>query len=89
MENLRRKIKEEEECLARLQQAGGDDDRELVKKCHARLDDLLERHEAFWFLWSKVSEIKEADKNTKYFHHKASPRKKHNYINGLFDGAGV
>lgn len=38
---------------------------------------------------SRVSEIKDGDKNTKYFHHKASQRRLRNYIHGLYDERGV
>ncbi|XP_048501337.1 uncharacterized protein LOC125497714 [Beta vulgaris subsp. vulgaris] len=41
-----------------------------------KLDDLHEKHEAYWYLRSRVAEVKDGDKNTQYFHHKASQRKK-------------
>lgn len=38
-----------------------------------------------WHLRSRVAELKDGDKNTQYFHHKASQTKKRNYIKGLVD----
>lgn len=37
-----------------------------------QLDDLNAKQEAYWYLRSRVSEVRDGDKNTKYFHHKAS-----------------
>lgn len=54
-----------------------------------QLDDLLEKQEAYWYMRSHVAELRDGDKNTKYFHHKASERKTRNYIAGLFDRGGV
>lgn len=46
--------------------------------CNARiaiekkLDELNAKHEAHWFMRSRVSEVRDGDRNTKYFHHKVS-----------------
>lgn len=53
-----------------------------------KVDDLNEKHEAYWYLGSRVAEVCDEDKNTSYFHHKASQRRKRNYIKGLFDDQG-
>ncbi|XP_056695804.1 uncharacterized protein [Spinacia oleracea] len=60
-----------------------DDQCERVK-----LEDLYEKQEAYWYLRSRVAEIKDGDKNTKYFHHKASQRRRRNEIKGLRDETG-
>lgn len=49
------------------------------------LDELNDKFEAYWYIRSLVSEVRDGDRNTKYFHHKASQRKKRNRIKGLFD----
>lgn len=43
----------------------------------------------YWYLRSRVVELKDGDKNTQYFHHKASQRKKRDYVKGLFDAGGA
>lgn len=71
-----------------LQQSTREANREVMLECQGKLDELLKKQEAFWYLRSRVSDIKDGDKNTKYFHHKASQRKRRNYIHGLFDEWG-
>ncbi|KAL5804637.1 hypothetical protein ACOSQ3_031437 [Xanthoceras sorbifolium] len=57
----------------------------LVEK---ELDDLLLQDEIYWRQRSRVSWLKFGDKNSKFFHAKASARRKHNEILGLFDETG-
>ncbi|XP_057247549.1 uncharacterized protein LOC130589924 [Beta vulgaris subsp. vulgaris] len=47
------------------------------------LDNLHAKNEAYWYLRSRVAEVKDGDRNTSYFHHKASQRKQRNYIQGF------
>lgn len=58
---------------------------ELEKK----LDNLNGKHEAYWYLRSRIDEVKDGDKNTQYFHHKVSQRKKRDYVKGLYNNDGV
>lgn len=53
------------------------------------MDDLHCKHEAYWYMRSRVSEVRDGDKNTSYFHHKASHRRSRNRMKGLFDSDGV
>lgn len=55
----------------------------------SKLDDLNRRHEAYWYLRSRIIEVKDGDRNTSYFHHKASQRKRRNRIDGIYDEEGV
>lgn len=57
----------------------------LENSLQVQLDDLLEKEEAYWFLRSRVTVIKDGDENMKYFYHKTSQRKRRDYIKGLFD----
>ena len=52
------------------------------------LDDLHRLEESYWHIRSRANEIKDGDNNSKYFHHKASSRKKRNTIVGFEDSQG-
>ena len=62
---------------------------DLRIQCEKKLDDLHSKHEAYWYLRSRVAEVRDGDRNSKYFHHKASQRKKRNFVKGLCDDNGV
>lgn len=53
------------------------------------LDELWRLQESYWHIRAKTNELRDGDKNTKYFHNKASQRRKRNYIHGLVDENGV
>ena len=52
------------------------------------LDSLHAKNEAYWYLRSRVVEVKDGNRNTLYFHHKASQRKKRNNIFDIRDRFG-
>lgn len=83
MYNLGDKIKETEERLLRLQGGSNNDDAEEARNLESLLEGPLGKQEAYWYFRSRVVELKDSEKNTKYFHHKASQRKKRNFIKGL------
>ncbi|XP_048494767.1 uncharacterized protein LOC125494918 [Beta vulgaris subsp. vulgaris] len=87
--NLGKKIEAAEKQLLLVQQHGISDasirDRLTIEK---QLDDLHSKHEAYWYLRSRVAEVRDGDRNTKYFHHKASQRRKRNQIKGLLNAQG-
>ncbi|KAK2655364.1 hypothetical protein Ddye_008416 [Dipteronia dyeriana] len=56
-----------------------------VRKIEMELDDLLRCEEVFWRQQSRISWLKDGDRNTKFFHVKASSRRICNCIRGLFD----
>uniref|UniRef100_A0A803P542 Reverse transcriptase domain-containing protein n=1 Tax=Cannabis sativa TaxID=3483 RepID=A0A803P542_CANSA len=49
----------------------------------SNLDGLLQKDEIYWKQRAKVDWLRAGDKNTKVFHHKASIRKKNNFIRGI------
>lgn len=54
----------------------------------AELDDLYRMKESYWHVRASKNELRDGEKNTSYFHHKASQRRKRNTIKGLYDEAG-
>ena len=45
-----------------------------------KLDELLCRQEIYWAQRSRIQWLKHGDRNTKFFHSKASQRRRRNYI---------
>ncbi|KAL9691577.1 hypothetical protein QQ045_012001 [Rhodiola kirilowii] len=53
------------------------------------LDGWLAREETLWLQRSIILWLNQGDKNTKFFHARASHRRKNNWIQALLDGQGV
>ncbi|XP_021852525.2 uncharacterized protein [Spinacia oleracea] len=51
-------------------------------------DTLHMLEESYWFARARADELRDGDKNTKYFHHKENQCKAHNKIKGLYDENG-
>jgi hypothetical protein len=63
-----------------------------IQDIHNTLDDmneLLYREEMLWLQQSRISWLKEGDRNTKFFHHKAIWRARKNRIKSLQDQDGI
>ncbi|KAL4352786.1 hypothetical protein GQ457_06G015250 [Hibiscus cannabinus] len=50
---------------------------------------LLDKDEAYWAQRARVAWVTHGDRNTAYFHARASGRRKQNRIRGLFDESGI
>ncbi|KAH9695348.1 putative reverse transcriptase/RNA-dependent DNA polymerase [Citrus sinensis] len=59
-----------------------------LKKTENQIDNILQDEEIFWKQRSRADWLKEGDKNTKFFHAKASARRKKNRIGGILDEQG-
>lgn len=56
-----------------------------IKMVERQIHNILADEEIFWKQCSRANQLKEWDKNTKFFHHKASSRKKKNRLWGIED----
>ena len=85
-----KKIKEKRDTLNYLVSRdrdgslGGD-----INKLRKEINELLDSEEIKWQQRSKVQWLGLGDRNTKYFHSKASDRRRKNTINCIMDDGGV
>uniref|UniRef100_A0A803MIP2 Uncharacterized protein n=1 Tax=Chenopodium quinoa TaxID=63459 RepID=A0A803MIP2_CHEQI len=61
---------------------------EQCRKLSEEIDQLQLLEESYWHVRARTNELRDGDKNTSYFHHKASARKAKNMIVGLEDSNG-
>lgn len=89
-DKLGKQIEEAEKALRSAQQREiSQESCDEYRKLESVLDDLHRKHEPYWYLRSRLIEVKDGDRNTSYFHHKATQQKKRNQIKGLYDEEGV
>ena len=60
-----------------------------INKLRKEVNELLDDEEVWWQQRSRTQWLGEGDRNTKYFHHRASERRKKNTINGLWNENGL
>lgn len=63
----------------------------MLAKCKeivVELDDLNRVHESYWQARARATKLRDGDKNTSYFYHKASQRKNCNAILKLQKSVG-
>jgi Skp family chaperone for outer membrane proteins len=81
--SVEKELKELRRKLEKLQQAYNPDDLNEIDEVQKRMDELLIREELTWLQRSTVTWLREGDKNTSFFHRKASNRSRKNKIKKL------
>jgi hypothetical protein len=69
--------------LARLNARHDTESQRDKRKVEKEMDSLLEKEEIYWKQRSRIEWLREGDRNTKFFHRKATWRKKKNTISKL------
>lgn len=69
--------------LESLEKAGPIANRDAILDTKCKLDEMLYREEMMWLQRSRITWLKEGDRNTKYFHQKARWRALKNHIKRL------
>ncbi|CAM8999721.1 unnamed protein product [Rhodiola kirilowii] len=87
--NVKNKVNSLKERIQRLRFGPRSEESEKMELelCN-ELDEWLEREELFWRQRSRAEWLKNGDRNTSYFHAKASQRKKRNHIEKLRNLSG-
>ena len=87
--SVRRELREKKKLLSKAELAasrGGDVAR--VRRLEHEVNILLDREAQMWSQRSKIQWLRDGDRNTLYFHSKASVRRRRNYIRGLYNREG-
>nr|XP_023875744.1 uncharacterized protein LOC111988195 [Quercus suber] len=87
--NIPKRIKEKREALHSLTELDCDGSHcDAINELRKELNELLDSEETLWHQRSKIFWYKEGDRNTKFFHTRASERRKKNAILGLWNDEG-
>ncbi|KAK9733301.1 hypothetical protein RND81_04G058600 [Saponaria officinalis] len=87
--DIQRRLKEKEDELQRWQRQPAS--ASMLSMCNdisRELDTVHKQVESCWYTRARKCELRNGDKNTSYFHHKAKQRKKRNMIKSIEDEEG-
>lgn len=73
----KRKLKAAQQCSPDANMIGN------CKRLAEEHDELHRLKESYWHMRSRGNELRDGDQNSKFFHHKTSPRRRRNSIKGL------
>ena len=87
--NSKQKLEEKTKELEGLTTLNNAANNEVIKKIKADINSLLFQDELFWRQRSRAIWLPAWDKNTKFFHQRASQRRHKNHIAGFLDNHGL
>ncbi|XP_030939676.1 uncharacterized protein LOC115964520 [Quercus lobata] len=86
--NTRTRLTEKQQVLEELVAQGYESNRKRINILRREINELIHHEEVYWRQRSRSIWLPTGDKNTRFFHQRASQRKK-NTIEGLHDKDGV
>ena len=84
--NIKAKLGKLEKRLEQLENSNQGQHSAQIKSLKMEVNDLLEKEEVYWKQRARVAWLKEGDRNTKFFHSKATQRQKKNSLMHGADG---
>lgn len=85
--NIGKELEKARKKLTELLQSNADNS--VIRQASDHMNELLYREEMLWLQRSRISWLKEGDRNTRFFHSKAVWRAKKNRITSLRDADGT
>lgn len=73
--NTRHRLEEKQKILGELASMGYGANIEQINAVRSEINELLHQEEVFWRQWSKAVWLLAGDKNSKFFHNRASQRR--------------
>ena len=86
--NTKACLTEKQRELEELVKQGYAPNLECIKLLRREVNELIHHEEVFWRQWPRSLWLSAGDKNTRFFHQRASQRKKKNTIDGLYNENG-
>ena len=87
--NTKARLTEKQRELEELVKQGYAPNLECIKLLRREVNELIHHEEVFWRQWPRSLWLSAGDKNTRFFHQRASQRTKKNTIDGLYNENGV